>query len=283
MQRIRKNLKKYTQIAPAFTLIELLLVIGLIVFLAGTAVPAIRTLTQINRSNVGARQLIDHLMIARNLAISGRRTVFVIFVPGKIGTNYLRILNYPYPSTQLKQRDILLLTNLVQAQYRGYAFYSPRSAGDQPGRPTPVYLSEWRRLPEGLFFLPAKFEDVGDQIRFNIPNLPDNPTRPLPYLEFPFPSIYGPPTRLPYIAFDRFGRLYYHYIPPQTPSSQLGERIIITRGSIFYQKDDLGRINLTAEPSIVETIRQDAASLAAARTQIYVPWAIGKPEIVAVE
>lgn len=196
--------------AAGFTLFELLIVIALIVFLAGTAAPAIRSLSRTAQINSGARQMIDHLMIARSLAISGRRVVYVIFLPGGIGTHYNSIMNWPYPDPRMRERDLVQLTNLVRSQYQAYAFFSPRTVGDQPGRPHPRYLSEWHRLPEGTIFVPDKFQDVGGLNQWFVlaDSIPPE-QRPLPYTAFPFPSEYSPPLRLPFVAFDPFGRLYY--------------------------------------------------------------------------
>ncbi|MCX8107857.1 MAG: prepilin-type N-terminal cleavage/methylation domain-containing protein, partial [Verrucomicrobiae bacterium] len=65
----------------AFTLLELLVVVGIIALLAATSVPAIRSLSKTNVVAAGNRQMLDDLAYARRLALTGRRTVYVVFVP----------------------------------------------------------------------------------------------------------------------------------------------------------------------------------------------------------
>src|SRR5262249_7529907 len=64
----------------AFTLLELLTVIAIIGILAAIALPSLRALRP-NVQAAAARQLLDDINRARQLAISQRTTVFMIFVP----------------------------------------------------------------------------------------------------------------------------------------------------------------------------------------------------------
>ena len=65
----------------AFTLVELLVVIAIIGILAASSMPAIRSLMQSNTIASANRQILDDLAMARQSAISGRRTVYLVFVP----------------------------------------------------------------------------------------------------------------------------------------------------------------------------------------------------------
>lgn len=269
--RAHNTIRAYSQPhLVGFTLFELLIVMALIVLLAGTATPAIRSLSRPSQIASASRQVIDHLLIARSLAISGRRVVYVVFVPARIGSHYQAIVSWRYPSQQLRQQDLNLLTNLVLAQCRAYAFFSPRSVGDQPGRPMARYIGDWRRLPDGTFFLPDKFQDLGStEAWLNLADNVEPSTRPLLYGIFPFPSEYGPPLRLPFIAFDPFGRLYYP--APRIPR-YVGEELVVTRGSVFYPRDQFDRVVLTAVPSFVEIEHKDGTG----RARIFVDWITGK-------
>jgi prepilin-type N-terminal cleavage/methylation domain-containing protein len=180
--------------AQAFSLIELLVVIGLIALIAGLAAPALKTKSV--SLDIAHRQLADDLNRARQLAISTRSTVYVLFVPlieaGSTLTNNL-------PAAQ---KDIL-----ASRQARGYALFSRRSVGSQPGQEEPRYLSEWKELPDGVFISTNKFQSPEDDSKFfgflpmDYLSAKENPTVKVPSEDG---STYK---RLPYIAFDSTGAL----------------------------------------------------------------------------
>src|SRR5260370_25072480 len=126
----------------AFTLIELLVVIAIIALLAGIGAPLLRGLNKSNAIVAANRQLLDDLAYARQRAISDHTTVFVLFVPPCPWLAF----NPPAPSgcpAQLNQLNIQL-TNLFGGQYTTYALFALHSIGDQPGRPSPRYLTSCR-------------------------------------------------------------------------------------------------------------------------------------------
>ena len=270
VERDRRN--RPSRSRAGFSLLELLTVIAIIVFLAGTAVPAIRSLTRTNKVSSASGQMVDELRLARRLAIGGRRTVYVLFLPAGIGKVANQILTHSYPIPQLRLRDLNMLTNLIQGQLRAYAMFSWRSVGDQPGQHHPRYLTEWRYLPDGILFASEKFSDLSLQDWLKLANSDQNRNpqfrhrRPLPHSWFPFPSPEGPLVRLPYIAFDPFGRIYYDtpYLPKYP-----GETIGLARGSVFYPKDKQGRPLLQAPPDVVETPKGN-------RIWVEVNWATGQ-------
>src|ERR1041385_8055373 len=80
----------------AFTLLELLVVIGIIALLATLGVGALRGFSAVNVVQAGNRQLLDDINRARNSAQNQRTTVYMVFVPplnlfpiGSLGTNIL--------------------------------------------------------------------------------------------------------------------------------------------------------------------------------------------------
>ena len=101
--------------------------------------------------------------------------------------------------------------------------------GEQPGRATSGYLTEWKALPEKTFF----------------PTNGDWSIRRLSATNFPFPfSRSANKPNLPYIAFDHEGRPA-EIVDLQTGRSALRFEDItnsVARGAVFYARDNQGQI-----------------------------------------
>ncbi len=190
--------------SDGFTLIEMLVVIGLIALIAGLAAPAFKTKNI--TLDVAHRQLADDLNRARQLAISTRSTVYVVFMP---------LLEKTLALPKLPRSLTLAETSLLATrQARGYAFFSRRSVGAQPGQEELRYLSEWRELPEGVFIATNKFSIVDTGVPATSGDGSDDFKIPafLPMdrlFNVPVPTPDGPLFTLgfPYIAFDYSGAL----------------------------------------------------------------------------
>src|ERR1044071_2754696 len=134
----------------AFTLLELLVVIGIIALLATLGLGVLRGFNAVNVVQAGNRQLLDDINRARNSAQNERTTIYMVFVPpltsfplGGLGTNVLARK---------------ALTNRLNGQYDSYNFVALRTPGDQPGRGRARYLSEWKYLPQGAYVTTNEFE-----------------------------------------------------------------------------------------------------------------------------
>src|SRR5436309_7931226 len=137
--------------SAAFTLIELLVVMAIIGLLTTIGLPALKGFGKGTGMAGAQRQMLQDLGLARLSAINGRTTVYVVFVP----TNVFDCIARVAPTdTRTRQQ----LTNLITAQYAAYALLATRTVGDQPGRWHPRYLSEWKRLPQGILIPPYKFD-----------------------------------------------------------------------------------------------------------------------------
>jgi len=252
----------------AFTLIELLVVIAIIGLLVGLAVPVLNNFKP-NYTASLTQQLLTDIARARQLAISQRTTVYMVFVPTNFWQDPAFTSN---PNFTLADRTEF--TNLFDKQTIGYNFVSLRSLGDQPGRPSVRYLSSWKALPSGGFIHPAKFQVYqpnrpifsmvtnGSQLAFRVYGFTETNTIPFPLENTQRASPRTPYVTLPYIAFDYMGRL----------ASGHDEVIPLSRGSIVFARDPnkKPRVGL---PSFTELPTGNTTN---AYNVVYIDWLTGR-------
>jgi prepilin-type N-terminal cleavage/methylation domain-containing protein len=223
----------------AFTLLELLVVMAIIGFIAAIALPHVGGFNRANSVTAATRQLMDDVARARNRALVNRSTVYMVFVPSFSDVYQ----NVREETTQVTPQ----LTNLLGHQYMSYALLSARTVGDQPGQHFPHYLTEWQTLPSGVYVWPGQFNPLLQGTTIHTTNTFNNTTNadvvyPFASNSFPFPSISaGSSMNLPYIGFTPQGTLV-------TPTNQY---IVLTRGSIFYAQD-AGGDYLQGSPNVTE-------------------------------
>lgn len=243
----------------AFTLLELLVVIAIIGILAAIALPNLNALKP-SVMAAASRQMLDDVARARQLAISQRTTVFMVFVP----TNFWNDPAY----TSLNAEDRRKAANLFDKQLVGYNFVSLRSMGDQPGNYTPRYLSSWKTLPDGVFLAPQKFgaRNPAQPMRATnwVTDATTGLTRPLEIytiggflytnnIPFPDENSQSTPQRtyvwLPYIAFNSLGQLVDGFNNPLGAN----ELLPLGLGNVGFARDQATKLPVAASPSINET------------------------------
>jgi prepilin-type N-terminal cleavage/methylation domain-containing protein len=239
--------------SPAFTLIELLMVIAIMGILAAIALPTLRGLKP-NAKVAATRQLLDAVGRARQLAISQRTSVYMVFV----STNFWSDPAYTYASWT--SNDQATANSLLDKQLTGYAYVCLRSVGDQPGVHTPRYLSSWRTLPQGAYISPAKFTPPASLaappplvLKIMTNGVVANQVYGFNYTtSVPFPSettkaVAGarPYIALPYIEFDGTGQLV-------SGLSGQPELIPLTEGSVNYARDPNTKVAIKAPSQVSE-------------------------------
>jgi prepilin-type N-terminal cleavage/methylation domain-containing protein len=220
----------------AFTLLELMVVIAIIGFIAALALPHVGGMGQANSMTTATRQLLDDVALARQRAMVNRATVYMVFLPPMFWTNYGSV-NGTY-----QEADTILsgaqMTNLMAHQYNAYALVSLSSVGDQPGQHHARYVTDWRTLPTGVIFAPFEFTITNSPTNLTTTNTLSgitnvNVIQPWTRVALPFPSVYPPnmPLNLPCIAFTPQGSL---------STSFTNQYIALARGTVFYPTDTNG-------------------------------------------
>jgi prepilin-type N-terminal cleavage/methylation domain-containing protein len=235
-----------------FTLIELLVVIAIIGILVAVSMPVLSHFRGDNLAG-GVRQLLGDVARARQLAISQRTTVYMVFVP----TNFWRSPSFSGLANPafagLPPLEQAKAAKLYDKQMVAYNFVALRAAGDQPGRGTVRYLGNWKSLPEGVIIPEFKFAPLA-QVVINDPLVQSYDIRGFDVTyEVPFPSEVSPrssadPQRpfvaLPYIAFNHLGQLV-----SGAPRNE--EYIPLARGTIGHALSP-DKIPLADKPDIRE-------------------------------
>jgi prepilin-type N-terminal cleavage/methylation domain-containing protein len=206
----------------AYTLIELLVVIAILGILAGLAVPALKNLGKSEANVSAARQLLDDVGRARQLALANRTTVYMVFVPTNFWNPVWMDNSGVYTTTwntKMSPAAKSAATNLCDQQLSGYTFMANGAVGDQPGRHVWHYLAPWQTLPEGTFIALQKFfQPQWPNSPFTITNLITGKTFPIYGFNItntiPFPTETNTAAAtgnnlpfLPYIAFNYLGQL----------------------------------------------------------------------------
>src|SRR5580698_1225546 len=122
------NLKRHmpggkTVCPSGFTLVEMLTVIAIIAIVAGMAVPLLKNYGKSNVNVTASRQFLDDIGRARQLAMSQRTTVYMVFVP----TNFFNANGGPGSNNfntawlgALNSAQQVAFTNLLEKQLTGY-------------------------------------------------------------------------------------------------------------------------------------------------------------------
>jgi prepilin-type N-terminal cleavage/methylation domain-containing protein len=248
---------KVVRAKGAFTLIELLVVIAIIGLIAAISVPAIKNFGRSDAMLAATRQMLDDVSRARQLAMTHRTTVYMVFLPSNFWGNAT------YPNAGAFSRvngttEAKKLPYLYDNQLTSYAFVTLRSAGDQPGQPYARYLSSWKTLPEGTYIAPQKFmfpsqpplllRDPFDPNRvFNIYGFNITNNIPFPSEDTAFIPNLKPYIWLPYIAFNYLGQLVYADGRPLSRD----EFIPLARGTIA-PRYDVNKVPLQLPPTVIE-------------------------------
>lgn len=220
------------QSCRAFTLIELLVVIAIIGVLAAIVAPTLGSFTKGDAVAAATSQLLGGVARARQLAISQRTEVYMVFLP----TNYYAWVT-DWNSLSVSEKTAL--TNLADKPLTAYTFVSSRTVGDQPGQSSFRYLDRWHQLPQGVYIPPEKFEarNPADPNPTPVYTITDpatgdqHPIHGFVWHQVHFPTERSPRVWLPCIVFDPQGRIVGR------PGNFDGENIPLAQGSVSVPRD----------------------------------------------
>jgi len=233
---VRGSIFTYPRHRLAFTLIEMLVVLIIIILLTALALPHIRGSSESAAIRGATQQLVHDLAFARQKAISQRSTVAVVFLSGDV----LK-LNYTSFTDTNEQAVVKRLQGGI---YTHYALYAFRRVGEQPGQYSSGYLTEWKSLPEKTFIGTNQF-DSGFRDVANLTKPPANADYQTN--SFPFPFSRSAKMALPYIAFDLEGRCVRVTSPVTGAGTVAADlELEIARGAVFFSRDAAGAVDLTS-------------------------------------
>ncbi len=260
----------------AFTILEMMIVIGIIGLMAAVALPHLSGFTQGNSMTGATRQMLDDVGLARQRAIANRSEVCMVFLPPNFWLNDQGPSGINFSNSQVG--------SLAGHQYAAYALISMRTVGDQPGISNAHYLTDWRYLPQGVYIYPWQLTNnvtlVGTNF-INTTNITVTGNSPpivvinqwpvTPFstnITFPFPYTYlANSNNLPYIGFLPSGQLV-------AGSDQF---IGLSAGSIFTTLDASGNPDLALNnASLTETPMGNVSNNA---NLIHIDWVTGRAKL----
>ena len=195
----------------AFTLVELLAVIAVMLLILKMTLPTLDGLLGSDAQAMARSQLIGDLNRARSLALEKGVPVYVVFMPLYDDIDFTPAAGKPGFFNSNSATNALL-----GKQLNAYAFYAKYLPGDRPDNGAEVWLSDWKQLPPGYNLDPLVLGAMPERIDLRYLSLP-RPRPDLP-LKLTMPALkYLPDGRLDgvdlngfYLSISRGGML-----PPQ--------------------------------------------------------------------
>jgi len=210
-----------------FTLVEMLAVIAVMLIVLRLTLPSLDGLLGSDAEGMARTQLIGDLNKARSMALERGGAVQVVFMPlygdilsidnnNKINNNAKALYFSSNPDAN----------RLLGSQLVAYALYSESQPGDQPGKPSPKWLTDWKFLPSG-YFLSSQDLYASCPSRVRVKNLANNS----PY--------FNGELEMPAIAYNSRGQL--------KGAGLKGVYLPVIKGGVFPPiKDQNGNYSVTS-------------------------------------
>ena len=137
-----------------FTLVELMMVVGLMVLVLRLTLPSLKGLMGGTADSMARSRLIGDLNSVRAMALRNGFPVYMVFMPlfSEIGGDSNDKKAY------LEEEG----NSMLAEQSIGYAIYADYLPGDQPNAPSKHWLTDWKRLPAGFYFAGEDLANIRD-------------------------------------------------------------------------------------------------------------------------
>jgi prepilin-type N-terminal cleavage/methylation domain-containing protein len=148
----------------AFTLLELLVVIGIIAILLVAALPAVTSLSKSSGRKGAISSLLGSIEQARSLAIKDGQATYLV-LPGQLppGADSSTIQRYGY---------------------RSFAIFEDEDDPVNPGTKKIKQVSSWKTLPTGVGIRSGSLNYLAKTTQFNFTPMGSTVTAPFPFLKF---------------------------------------------------------------------------------------------------
>jgi prepilin-type N-terminal cleavage/methylation domain-containing protein len=237
----------------AFTLLELMMVIAIIGFIAAMTLPHVSGFNKANTLAAANRQVLDDVAFARQRALANRSTVYMVFNPPEFWTNTV----YEQSSNAVTRlgtgNPVPQFNAMLGRQYTSYALIATSTVGDQPGQHFAHYLTDWRTLPQGIYIAPFEFDSNIISIHYPLTISTTNTSTGVTNASLVYPLSWSPPLPFPSVSSGTSNTLPYIAFTPQGGLlEQEDQYIVLARGSVFYSENSNG-VPVAGPVSIVGT------------------------------
>jgi len=221
-----------------FTLVELMMVVGLMLLVLKLMLPSLKGLMGGTVGSAARYQLIGGLNSARTMALQNGFPVYMVFMPlfSEVGGDS-------------DDRDAYLGVegnSMLAEQSISYAIYAEYLPGDQPTDPSKQWLTDWKRLPAGFYFAAEDLAKIRDSanasgeeniLKFN--NLKNGHSRGSPD---EFENFVERKMRLPYLMYNSRGEMAARGKPGEVRGRDCFFKL--TEGGVLPARDVNGTYSL---------------------------------------
>jgi type II secretory pathway pseudopilin PulG len=221
-----------------FTLVELMMVVGLMLLVLKLTLPSLKGLMGGTAGSMARSQLIGDLNSARAMALRNGSPVYVVFMP--LYTEVVQVSGDVDPYLAGEGNSMLAEQSI------GYALYADYLPGDQPSAPSKNWLTDWKRLPAGFYFVGedlANILDSADASREDVlifNNLKNGHSRGSANK---FGNFMERKMRLPYLMYNSRGEMA---AKGNSGEMRVGDFYLkLTEGGVLPARDGNGTYSLT--------------------------------------
>ena len=143
----------------AFTLVEMMAVVAVMLIILKLTLPSLDGILGVEAQGMARTQLVGDLNRARAKALERGAPVYVVFMP-----LYDKVRCESAAAKHQFFQGNPDANALLAGQLSRYALFAEYLPGDQPGRPSVKWLSDWKSLPAGYYFDPVEISALPEEV-----------------------------------------------------------------------------------------------------------------------